>query len=71
MKKYFQIAFTILLMGASFSLTAQNTPASIKGEEVTYSDGNTVLKGYIAYNENQQGKRPAIIVVPEWWGCRE
>ena len=71
MKKYFQIAFTILLIGASFSLTAQNTPASIKGEEVTYSDGNTVLKGYIAYNENQQGKRPAIIVVPEWWGCSE
>ena len=58
-------------MATSISLNAQNISASIKGEEVTYSDGTTVLKGYVAYNENQKGKRPAIIVVPEWWGCSE
>jgi dienelactone hydrolase len=71
MKKYCQRLLTILLVGATLTLTAQNAPASIKGEEVTYSDGNTVLKGYVAYNEKQQGKRPAILVVHEWWGCGE
>ena len=69
MKKCCQCLLTILLMGATFTLTAQNAPALIKGEEVTYSDGNTVLKGYVAYNEKQQGKRPVILVVHEWWGC--
>ena len=50
------------------SATAQET-AVIKGEEVTYSSADgTTLKGYVAYNEKQKGKRPAIIVVPEWWG---
>lgn len=40
----------------------------IKGEEVTYVTDSTSMKGYIAYNENQNGKRPGIIVVHEWWG---
>jgi dienelactone hydrolase len=71
MIKYFQSVVIILMMATSISLNAQNNSASIKGEEVTYSDGTTVLKGYVAYNENQKGKRPAIIVVPEWWGCSE
>ena len=71
MKKYLQSALIILLMGTVISLNAQNTAASIKGEEITYSDGATILKGYVAYNEKQKGKRPAIIVVPEWWGCSE
>ena len=69
MKKYLQSALIILLMGTAISLNAQNASASIKGEEITYSDGATVLKGYVAFNEEQEGKRPAIIVVPEWWGC--
>ena len=26
------------------------------------------MKGYIAYDENLQGKRPGVIVIHEWWG---
>lgn len=58
-------------MASMLSLDAQNAPFSIKGEEVTYKEGSITLKGYVAYNEKQQGKRPAIIVVPEWWGNNE
>jgi len=58
-------------MASVLSMDAQNASSSIKGEEVTYNDGSVALKGYVAYNEKQQGKRPAIIVVPEWWGCNE
>jgi len=75
MKKYLQTAgasaLIILIMVTAISLNTQNVHASIKGEEITYSDGATILKGYVAYNEEQEGKRPAIIVVPEWWGCGE
>lgn len=59
-------------MASVLSLGAQNgTPSSIKGEEVTYTDGAVTLKGYVAYNEKQQGKRPAIVIVPEWWGSND
>ena len=54
-------------MASASSLTAQNTP-TVKGEEVSYiADGKT-MKSFVAYNEKQTGKRPAIVVVPEWWG---
>ena len=55
-------------MASILSVGAQGTLSNIKSEEVTYTDGGVTLKGYVAYNENQQGKRPAIVVVPEWWG---
>ncbi|MEO6550079.1 MAG: dienelactone hydrolase family protein [Ferruginibacter sp.] len=60
----------IVMSVISIGIHAQ-TRSTIKGEEVTYTDGGTVLKGYVAYNQKQQGKRPAIIVVPEWWGNNE
>lgn len=69
MKKYLKSTFIALSMASIFSVSAQES--SIKGEEVSYTDGTTTLKGYVAYNEKQQGKRPAIIVVPEWWGNNE
>ena len=29
------------------------------------------MNGYIAYDENKQGKRPMVLVVPEWWGLTD
>jgi dienelactone hydrolase len=43
--------------------------ASIRGEEVTYKSDSVMCKAYIAYDASVKGKRPAILVVPEWWGC--
>jgi dienelactone hydrolase len=42
-------------------------PPSTEAKEVTYSSGTTELKGYIAYPSTTE-KRPAVIVVHEWWG---
>ena len=44
------------------------TQAAVQGEEVTYSDGTTTLKGYLAYDASTQDKRPGVLVVHEWWG---
>ena len=41
---------------------------SIVGKEVKYSNGNIEMIGYMAYNENAEGKRPGVLVVHEWWG---
>lgn len=45
--------------------------ADVREDSVTYKDGSTTLKGYIAYNANDSSKRPAILVVPEWWGVND
>ena len=29
------------------------------------------MKGFIAYDSDMKGKRPAILVVPEWWGLND
>ena len=41
---------------------------AIRTEVVDYKHGDTVLEGYLAYDDSLQGKRPGVIVVHEWWG---
>jgi len=48
-----------------------NAAPKIKGTPVEYTVGSTVLKGYLAYDENAKGKRPGVLVVHEWWGHNE
>jgi dienelactone hydrolase len=43
-------------------------PVGIVEKEVTYNSDGTVMKGYLAYNGDVEGKRPGILVVHEWWG---
>jgi dienelactone hydrolase len=45
--------------------------AAVQGKEVTYSANGTNLKGYIAYDDAVNGKRPGILVIHEWWGHNE
>jgi dienelactone hydrolase len=42
--------------------------AAVVGEEVAYRAGDTVMKGYLAYDDAVQGRRPGVLVVHEWWG---
>lgn len=37
-------------------------------ENITYSFDTVTMNGYIAYDENKEGKRPVVLVVHEWWG---
>lgn len=41
---------------------------NISGEPVEYSAADVTLKGYLAYDKHQKGRRPGILVVHEWWG---
>ncbi len=63
----------VLVGAALVSMIAVTASAksNIKGKEVTYRSGNTVLKGYLAYDKNIKGKRPGVLVVHEWWGLNE
>ncbi|HEY5409038.1 MAG TPA: dienelactone hydrolase family protein [Ginsengibacter sp.] len=44
---------------------------AIKEEPVTYNVGGKNYDGYVTYDSNQVGKRPAVLVVHEWWGLTD
>ncbi len=57
------------LFGVLFLIgCAQGAPAAVIGQEISYQAGEDALKGYVAYDDSIQGKRPGILVVHEWWG---
>ncbi|WP_127846157.1 dienelactone hydrolase family protein [Psychroflexus aestuariivivens] len=42
--------------------------SKFEGREVTYETDSTIMRGYVAYDEINEEKRPGILVVHEWWG---
>jgi len=51
--------------------SGQNKQKMIKEEDVIYSADGVKLKGFIAYDSELKGKRPAVLVVHEWWGLND
>lgn len=45
--------------------------AQLKEETVHYTADTAKLIGFVAYNEADTAKRPAILVIPEWWGLTD
>lgn len=50
---------------------AVSANAAVKGVYVDYTVDGKEYQGYMAYNSEQQGLRPAVIVFPEWWGLND
>jgi len=44
---------------------------TIKEEKTAYAMGGTNFTGFLAYEDSQTALRPAILVVPEWWGLTD
>lgn len=61
---------TLLTAAAALLLTGA-APAEVKTRTVTYDHDGTKLKGYLAYDDAVQGKRPGVLVVHEWWGLND
>ena len=71
---------SLLLLAACNNSTEEKKETSmkepkLKTESVTYSPADNkdslVMDGYIAWDENIEGKRPAVLVVHEWWGMND
>lgn len=56
------VALAVVVFGMSFS------QAKVKTKEITYEADGVSLKGYIAFDDAMEGKRPGILVVHEWYG---
>lgn len=44
---------------------------SLKEEQVIYKVNDVVLQGFVVFDQAIAGKRPAILVVHEWWGLND
>jgi len=60
--------FCILLLNL---LLAAPAIGALIGTEVSYSSGETTMKGYLTYDDAIAGRRPGVLVVHEWWGQNE
>jgi dienelactone hydrolase len=49
-------------------LAGQAARAEIKTESIDYKQGDTVLSGYLAYDDSVTGKRPAILIMHQFMG---
>src|SRR5687768_9199502 len=64
----------ILALTAFFfavTLAAVSAHAEVKTQTIEYKDGDATLKGFLAYDDAVDGKRPGVLVVPEWWGVND
>src|SRR6266480_2788215 len=56
---------------AAAVLTQAAPRARVQTREIEYRQGDTVLKGFVAWDDAATGKRPEVLVVHEWWGLND
>jgi dienelactone hydrolase len=45
--------------------------AALRTETIDYKQGDTTLRGYLAYDDSSKAQRPGVLVVHEWWGLND
>ena len=77
MKNYLLLLAVLPIMGACNSASTSTTSSTMKDSstkveittlDVVYAVDSVKPKSTIAYDPSIQGKRPVVLVIPEWWG---
>lgn len=76
MKFFSPLIISILFTCLTACNNADNKPAAameptLKEENITYTGDGVTMNGYVVYDETKEGPRPAVLVVPEWWGLND
>src|SRR4051794_31503045 len=61
----------VLLALAATMFSAGPAEAAVKTETVEYKAGDTKFVGFLAYDDAATGKRPGVLVAPEWMGLND
>ncbi len=61
----------VLLLAVSCVVGWGSALAEVKTRPVSYEDDGLILKGVLAWDTVQTGKRPGILVIDEWWGLTD
>jgi dienelactone hydrolase len=64
------LVFITALSSSSFAKPVGNAP-SIKEENVSFIVNGVTYNAFVAYDDNLKGKRPAVLIVHEWWGLND
>jgi dienelactone hydrolase len=67
MKRFILAALALGLLTS----TASPASAAIRITMVDYKQGDTLLSGYLAYDDAAKGNRPGVLVVHEWYGLND
>jgi len=79
MKSIRAISFTILASVTLFASCKNNDKKEqpemkepkLKEEMVSYKLDSSTRNNFVVYDENIEGKRPAVLVIHEWWGLND
>lgn len=63
-----KVVLAVLVAPVASLLMAVGAHAELRTQVVEYKDGNTVLEGYLAYDDAVKVRRPGVLVVHEWTG---
>jgi dienelactone hydrolase len=53
------------------ALARHDAEAAVKAQAVTYKAGDATLEGYVAFDDAAQGKRPGVVVFPDYFGVTD
>jgi dienelactone hydrolase len=62
---------TLLLLLVLIVLLSSTAFAAIQSNVVEYKQGDTVLEGYLAYDDSIVGNKPGVLVIHDWLGVGE
>lgn len=60
-----------ILVGLAILSFMPIAKAELKTQMMEYKQGDTVLEGYLSYDDSFTGKRPGVLVVHEWMGLND
>jgi dienelactone hydrolase len=68
-----QVKRSLAVAAMLVTVAASTAAGAVKTKEIEYKQEGTgtLLKGMIAWDDAQTGKRPGVLVVHEWWGLND
>jgi dienelactone hydrolase len=57
-----------IIVATALVCCAASVEAAVRTKVIEYKQGDTVLEGYVAWDDAITGKRPGVLVVHEWTG---
>jgi dienelactone hydrolase len=68
---HWNVKFGLSCAAAALVLLPVLASAEVRTKSFDYKDGDTVLEGFVAYDPAKTGKRPGILIFPQWTGLSD